>query len=271
MAHVQPIQVGRFRVTTICEGFAPLPLADEMPGEPVDWDGERAAHPWAFFGSDAWPWHVHAFLVETPDGIVLVDTGTGPFGPYRPWADADAGAWSGVDPDDVDHVVLTHLHADHAGGVEVSALVPRFPNAAYHLHPSDLRHFESVHPDAYVAVKPAQRLEELGVLRMRDANHDVAPGVRVIHAPGHTPGHRAVLLRDAGHGLVLTGDLLHHPTQAAHPMSPSSHDEDALLGVASRRLLLWRAHTNGWRVGVPHFAHPFGRVTTAGWESASSA
>lgn len=268
MTHVGPVTVGRFTVRTICEGFAALPLADELPGADIDWERERAAFPWAFHGTEAWAWHVHAFVVETPDAVVLIDTGTGSFGPYRPWAEADPDAWASLDVGDVRHVVLTHLHADHAGGVEESALVPRFANAAYHLHPSDLRHFESTHPDAYVAIRPAQRLEELGVLRTQDANHDVAPGIRVIHSPGHTPGHRAVLVRDGGEGLLLTGDLLHQPTHVANPTWPSSHDEDALLGVASRRLLLWRAYTHGWRVGVSHFAQPFGAVTDDGWEPA---
>jgi glyoxylase-like metal-dependent hydrolase (beta-lactamase superfamily II) len=265
MTHVEPVAVGRCTVRTICEGFAPMPLADELPDSGVSWERERVTFPWAFLGADAWAWHVHAFVVETPAGVVLIDTGTGSFGPYRPWANADPDAWAELDVADVEHVVLTHLHADHAGGMEDERSEPRFPNAAYHLHPSDLRHFESEHPDAYVAVRPAERLEELGVLRTQDANHDVAPGVRVVHAPGHTPGHRAVLIQDGGQALLLTGDLLHLPTHAANPMWPSSHDEDALLGVASRRLLLWRAQTHAWRVAVSHFARPFGAVTDAGW------
>ena len=270
MTHVAPIRVGRFQVRTICEGVAPLSLANELPGSGVDWATERVAFPWAFAGLDAWPWHVHAFVIETPGVTVLIDTGTGAFGPYEPWTTSDPDAWTSVDLASIDHVVLTHLHADHAGGVETTAHVPRFPNASYHLHPSDLRHFESEHPDAYVAIRPAQRLEELGVLRAHDANHDVAPGIRVVHAPGHTPGHRAVLVRDGGEALLLTGDLLHQPTHVADPMWLSSHDEDPLLGVASRRLLLWRAYTHGWQVGVSHFAEPFGMVTDRGWAALGS-
>ena len=63
--------------------------------------------------------------------------------------------------------MLTHLHADHAGGVEAAELQPRFANAAYHLHPADLRYFEGAHEDSYVAIRPAQRLESLGVLQRR--------------------------------------------------------------------------------------------------------
>ena len=145
----------------------------------MDWDAERARYPWGYHGIDAWAWHVHAFVLEGPDTVVVVDTGAGPFGPYRPWEHWNADAWHGESLADVRHVVLTHLHADHAGGIEAAELEPRFPNAAYHLHPADLRFFEEAHEDAYVAIRPAERLESLGVLRVADANHDIAPGVRL--------------------------------------------------------------------------------------------
>ena len=265
MSHISPIHVGRFEIRTICEGFAPLPLDGELPGEQVDWKIERAAYPWAFHGFASWPWHVHAFVIETPSDLVVVDTGVGPFGPYRPWEHWNAEAWAKEDLTDVTHVAVTHLHADHAGGIEAAELEPRFPNADYHLHPADLRFFEGAHEDAYVAIRPAERLESLGVLRTIDTNHDVAEGVRLLHSPGHTPGHRCILVRDRDEGLLLSGDLLHMPVQIAEREAFSAHDEDPLLGVASRRRLLWRAEQGGYRVGVSHFAEPFGRIENGRW------
>jgi glyoxylase-like metal-dependent hydrolase (beta-lactamase superfamily II) len=267
MTHVPPIHVGRFEVRTICEGFAPLALAEEFPGRSVDWVVERAAYPWGYHGRVAWAWHVHAFVIETPDAVVVVDTGVGPFGPYRPWEHWNAEAWDKEDLDAVTHVALTHLHADHAGGIEAAELRPRFPNAAYHLHPADLRYFEGAHENAYVAIRPAERLESLGLLRTVDTDHDLLPGIRVIHAPGHTPGHRGVLVRDGEEGLLLTGDLLHQPIQVLRRDWFSEHDEDPLLGVASRRVMLWRAECTGYRVGVGHFAEPFGRIDDGRWVS----
>jgi hypothetical protein len=66
---------------------------------------------------------------------------------------------------------------------------------------------------------------------------------------------------------VLTGDVLHLPVQVRERGWFSAHDEDPLLGVASRRLLLWRADANGYRVAVSHFAAPFGRVDQGRWAS----
>ena len=110
----------RSRSSPLCDGWAPLPLDDEAPGHDVDWDAQRSRFPWAFPPDDAtsWAWHVHAFLIRHPDGPVLVDTGIGDLG--RPPFDVagrleDELAAIEVSPESVRHVILTHLHGDHAG------------------------------------------------------------------------------------------------------------------------------------------------------------
>jgi glyoxylase-like metal-dependent hydrolase (beta-lactamase superfamily II) len=261
MSHV-PLRLGDVEITTVCEGWAPLPLSDECPGQDVDWPAERAAYPWAFAGDEDWPWHVHAFLLRTTAGDVLVDTGVGAFGPVAPWAeDAGQAAWSGVDAAAVRHVVLTHLHADHAGGTVRADGSPRFPNARYHAHPADWEHFGSNPSErSYDARMALEGLAADGTLSLEADDHEVSPDVRVFHTPGHTPGHRSVLLEAGGDALLLTGDLLHVPIQAAHPDWPSNHDVDPATGSASRSAILGRARALGWHVAVSHFARPFGRV-----------
>jgi glyoxylase-like metal-dependent hydrolase (beta-lactamase superfamily II) len=262
VSHVRPAAVGRIEVSVICEGFAPLPLADECPGQHPDWGVERRRFPWAFTGTEAWAWHVHAFLVRTPTATVLVDAGVGAFGPWRPWAESHADAWETVDARAIDHVILTHLHADHAGGT-VRDGAPRFSNAAYHVHPGDWAAFEGV--DDYVARDAMTGLDASGALNLQALDHEVVDGVAVIHTPGHTPGHRSVLIHNGDEALLITGDLLHLPIQIAHPVWVSDHDMDGLLGVASRRLLLWQARRDRWTVAVSHFASPFGTVGPDGW------
>jgi len=260
------IRVGSVEVVTLCDGWAPLPLSSEAPGHGVDWSAERAAYPWAFDGGDdaSWAWHVHAFLLRLSGGPVLVDSGIGNLGrpPYEVAGriDDELDA-AGVTPADVRHVIHTHLHSDHAGGACRPDGEPRFPNAVHHVHPADWAFFARADGSEEHQGRSAMlRLEELGMLDLDPEDREVAPGVRVLHSPGHTPGHRSVLLADDRVSMLFTGDLLHLPIQVAHPEWESNHDEEPELGVASRIGLLTRARNERWGVAVSHFARPFGSV-----------
>jgi glyoxylase-like metal-dependent hydrolase (beta-lactamase superfamily II) len=262
----EAILVGRVEVVPLCDGWAPLPLADECPGRSVDWDAERDRWPWAFAPGAAWAWHVHAFLVRGPSGSALVDTGIGSLGrpPYDVEGRIDGELReAGVDPRDVRRVIHTHLHADHAGGACRPDGTPRFPNAVHHVHPADWSFFAAATDEDFEGRTAMRRLEELGMLDLDPEDREVSPGLSVIHTPGHTPGHRSVILRDGEETLLLTGDLLHLPLQAAHPEWESSHDEDPTLGSVSRVTLLSRAREGGWSVAVSHFGRPFGGVRRA--------
>jgi len=270
VSHVEPLHLGATQLSVVCEGFAPLDLADECPGHDVDWRAERATHPWAFIDGATWPWHVHGFVVHVSGTTIVVDTGLGSFPPYAPWTEQAMGdPWADVDLAAVDHVVVTHLHADHAGGTVGPDGAARFPNARYHVHPADETHFEGVDDaEAYVARGAMAQLADEGRVALRAEDHEIAPGVRLVHTPGHTPGHRSVIVEGDAGTVVLTGDLLHLPVQAVNPSWGSSHDEDPALGARSRTALLGQARDDGLLIGVPHFARPFGRLTSEGWREA---
>jgi glyoxylase-like metal-dependent hydrolase (beta-lactamase superfamily II) len=266
-----PIRVGDVKIAVVCEGFAPLPLDDELPDEPIDWDVERTVYPWAFHDARNWAWHVHSFALQIETGVVMIDTGVGHMQPYRPWVEHtdpdEALVAAGIDVLDVRTVVHTHLHADHAGGSVLHGR-PRFPNAVHHIHPADWSYFggpEEV--GGYTARGLMAELERLGMLDLTEDDHEVAPGVHVIHTPGHTPGHRVAVLETGDDVLVLTGDLLHVPAQVAHPHARSSHDVDPDEGCRSRIRILSNAVEDDWRVAVSHFPRPFGRATADGWIS----
>jgi glyoxylase-like metal-dependent hydrolase (beta-lactamase superfamily II) len=258
--------MGAYEVTPLCDGWAPLPLADEIPRAEVDWAAERARFPWLFpeEGAASWAWHVHAFLVRHPEGIALVDTGIGHLGrpPFDVTGRLDEELASvGVAPVDVRDVILTHLHGDHSGAVCRDDGAPRFPNARHHVHPEDWRFFaEHRTPEDLTGRFAMAAVEDAGLLALDAADHDVGPDLYLRHAPGHTPGHRVVQLDDANDTLWLLGDLLHTTPQVAHPAALSEHDEDPALGAHHRAEIIGAALEKGWALGVSHFARPFGRV-----------
>jgi len=104
------------------------------------------------------------------------------------------------------------------------------------------------------------------LLDLDPEDREVRPGLRAIHAPGHTPGHRVAVLSEGDHSILFTGDLLHSPVQVRRSNEPSNHDVDGDEGARSRHHLLARAREEGWEVAVSHFGHPFGRVGPDGWE-----
>jgi glyoxylase-like metal-dependent hydrolase (beta-lactamase superfamily II) len=275
MTHVQPFVVGSVEIFVMCQGFAPLLLSDECPGRSVDWDLHRRRHPWAFLDEGSWLWHVHGFAVHGPSGVVMVDTGTGAFPPFVPWTRSrepeSAYRDAHIDPDEVDVVVMTHLHADHAGGGLTDGGEPRFPNARYVVHPADWAFFADAddHED-YTARHALDRVNDLDMLDLAESDREVVPGIAVVHSPGHTPGHRSVVVTGTDGSVLLTGDLLHLPIQAENPSWSSSHDEDPATAATSRTALLGEARELGWTIGVSHFAEPFGSLTPDGWVSASS-
>jgi glyoxylase-like metal-dependent hydrolase (beta-lactamase superfamily II) len=266
-------RLGSIEVVPLCDGWAPLPLDDEMPGVEVDWDEERADHPWAFPPGDteSWAWHVHAFLIRHPEGHVLVDTGIGHFGrpPFdvQSHLDEELGA-ARVAPEEIRHVVLTHLHADHSGGAARPDGSTRFPNARYHVHPDDWVFFaEHRTPDDFTARFAMTQVEADGLLELDPADREITKGLALVHAPGHTPGHRLVRLEQAERTLLLTGDLLHTTPQIRLPERASNHDEEPEIAARNRAMHLGAALGHGWSLAVSHFGRPFGQVTGEGWRS----
>ncbi|MFI6494861.1 MBL fold metallo-hydrolase [Streptomyces sp. NPDC050564] len=221
--------------------------------------------------------HTFAFVVG---GLrVLVDTGIGN-GKQRAnpaWHNLETDflerlTVAGFPPDSVDLVILTHLHADHVGWntQEVDAQwIPTFPHARYVTSRSE-REFWAGY-DMEEARKEMFRdsvlpVEQAGLLDLVDVPAEgavIAPGLRLLPTPGHTPGHIAVELTSQGEAALITGDCIHHPVQLAHPAIGSRVDIDPQQSEATRRRLLASlASTNTLVLGT-HFAPPTaGRVIT---------
>jgi glyoxylase-like metal-dependent hydrolase (beta-lactamase superfamily II) len=224
-------------------------------------------------------------LVETGRQVMLVDTGLGAASPTS-GAILARLEMAGIRPKDVDTVVLTHAHPDHIGGaVDLSQpKIPRptFPNARYVISELEWEFWMEGHAGRGCLRLPAElqagmvttARRSLTALRhqveMVEGETEVTPGVRVIPAPGHTPGHMAVLLGSEGHQLLNVGDAAVHPLHLEHPDWENGFDQEGGQAVETRRALLERAAAANMYVMAFHFPFPsVGRVVAraeGGWE-----
>jgi glyoxylase-like metal-dependent hydrolase (beta-lactamase superfamily II) len=130
-------------------------------------------------------------------------------------------AAAGVAADDIDIVLATHLHFDHAGGFTVrqrdGAVRPRFPRARYVVRRGEWKDATRPHERNRASYLPDnfKPLEEAGVLELVDQDQTIMPGVRVTRTGGHTAHHQMVVIECAGRRAIYVGDLM--PTTAHLP------------------------------------------------------
>jgi glyoxylase-like metal-dependent hydrolase (beta-lactamase superfamily II) len=127
----------------------------------------------------------------------------------------------GVEPDQVDVVINTHLHFDHAGGntrLQDNDIVPTFRNARYFVQRSELEH--AMNPTerdrASYFAHHFQPIVEAGQWQLLDGDAEIIPGIRVERIPGHNANIQAVVLRSGGKSLAFVADLL--PTRHHIPL-----------------------------------------------------
>ena len=202
------------------------------------------------------PGRVAALLVECPDGLVLVDAGNGRFAPELDVGHVHEELESlGVHPWDVRCVIITHGHADHVGGLVGPHGEPAFPDARHVIHRVEAEFWSSAEAEALPngAGLPAQTalsaLLDAELLDTVEGGARVATGVEVIEAPGHTPGHLAVLVNEA---VLWAGDTFVSQLNVPHPEWVSLSDMDGRTNEATRRRLLERAAAADFLLAASH-------------------
>ncbi|MBV8702932.1 MAG: MBL fold metallo-hydrolase [Acetobacteraceae bacterium] len=184
---------------------------------------------------------IHAFVVETPDRRIVVDTCLGNDKQDRRiphWNNLQGPflrdlAEAGYPRESIDTVLCTHLHVDHVGWNTMRVdgrWVPTFPRARYLMGRAEFAHWtgdhgrEDMRPVLADSVLP---VHDAGLVDLVETDHALCPEVSLVPTFGHTPGHVSVRIASRGEEALITGDFLHHPCQIAHPDWSSTADWDA--------------------------------------------
>ena len=262
------LQLGRATVTRVYETEFDIPTSTFAETTPEDWHDNADLLIPTFVDAEAQRWRVimQSWVVKVDGLTVVVDTGAGndrvrPNLPPLAGLHTDfLGALSraGVQPEDVDVVINTHLHTDHVGWNTRSARragaqrpgissdgswVPTFPNARYLIPEADYRHFAPDGPgstDAMRIVFDDSVTPVEGQMELWSDDHQLSESLWLRTAAGHTPGS-SVLWLDAGQPAVFVGDMTHCPVQIPRPDDPCGFDVNAREAAVTRKRVFTEA------------------------------
>ncbi len=224
---------------------------------------------------------VNAFLVNTGHSLVLVDSGAAScFGTHLGSVLSNLKA-SGYQPEQVDTILLTHLHPDHVCGISQNG-VANFPNATvyvsndeanYWLNPKQVSQLPKEKQAGYLgtvekikqAIAPYQAKNSFKTYQLGDQ----VQGFKVINTAGHTPGHFSYELKSKDETVVFIGDIVHsHTVQFDKPTTAIDYDIDPKKAVQTRLKQFAEYAKGGQTIAAPHLPFPgIGHIYSADGKS----
>ena len=220
--------LGTFEVTTLLAGTRTVDEPNKIFGLNVSGNEFKEASAKANIPSDKAQFFFTPTIVNTGTELILFDTGLNPAGITGALADA------GYSADQVDAIVITHMHGDHIGGL-IGEAGETFKNARYVTGSTEFDFWAKAGNERFEGkVRPlAEKFAMIG------DGASVASGITAMSAFGHTPGHMAYRLESNGQQLVLGADFANHYVwSVAHPDWEVRFDMDKAAAAATRRRML---------------------------------
>ena len=282
------MMLGNFEVTALLDGTHTFPVQQVMLRNETGNDGKRQAvklseqHPGeaeALLAAERLKLPlegaINAFLINTGDKLILIDSGAGSlYGDCCGHLLKNLEA-AGYKPEQVDEIYITHLHADHIGGIAPQGKAA-FPNAIIRVNQRDIDYWldpasegkapaflKSMFEGDRASLAPYQQQGRLHAFKDGD---ELSPGIRAIATHGHTPGHTSYEVTSGGQRLLVWGDLVHvAPIQFRDPAITLTYDSDPFAAEDRRTTIFADAATEGTWIAAAHIAFPgIGHIVASG-------
>ncbi len=255
-----PFTVGDITGTVLSDGIVRLPLEAVVTN--ANPEEVKAILQEYFLPTEQVNAALNTAVLSVGEKNILIDTGYGDEGlAFNGYQEAQLIA-AGLAPEQINTVFITHAHPDHMSGLIKADGTPLYPNAELVIHENEYNFWNGsargIAPLAGVVSGFNSNIVPLkNSLRTVKGGDEIAPGVSVFNAPGHTPGHSCVMLSSGNEQLLLTADLAnHHLLFLKNPDYHFSFDFEPESAAKTRRAVLQQISAERLRILAFHFPFP---------------
>jgi glyoxylase-like metal-dependent hydrolase (beta-lactamase superfamily II) len=255
-----PFNVGKIQGTVLSDGSLSFPLdAVITNAKPTDYAALLEKN---FLSTTTFHGALNTAILTVGGKTILIDSGFGDEGSETTGFQEVQLRAAGLTPEAIDMVFLTHAHPDHMNGLVKADGTPLYPNAELVLHEAEYNFWNGkareIKPlEGVVAGFDANVLPLKNQIRTVKGTEEIISGVSIVEAPGHTPGHCAVLVSSEDEQLLITADAAnHHVLFLQNPDYHFSYDFEPELASKTRRTLLEQASADKIKVLAYHFPFP---------------